>query len=77
MPASTGEKHPDKEGDATGAERDTGGAPSLLAAGSPPRREARGDPRRRHPPEMRGKWGGGGDTNSPKSSQRPATATTS
>lgn len=48
-PASTGGKHPDKEGAATGAERDAEGAPSLLAARSPPSR----------------RQGGGGDTPPP------------
>lgn len=72
-PASTGGNHTDKEGEATGAERDTGRAPSLLAAGFLPSRATRRGPRRPHPSEMRGGLGEV-STNSPKSSQKAGTA---
>ncbi|XP_050190162.1 proline-rich protein 34-like [Myiozetetes cayanensis] len=51
----------------------TGGAPSLLAAGSLLRRAASEGPRRPHPSDVRGSRRRGGGTNSPKSSQKPGT----
>ncbi|XP_033370926.1 translation initiation factor IF-2-like [Parus major] len=68
-------EHPDKEGEASGDERDREGAPSLSAAGSLPSRAARGDPTAPTRQTCEGTGGGGvdgggGGTNSLKSSPK-------